>query len=269
MPRFFNRIRKQLAKDNKFFQYSRYAIGEILLVVIGILIALQLDAWNEERKEDEKIKLQLTNLLTNLSDDRDNLRGLRAFHAFRVHASYYLLNQNGVSEEITPLPEAGPIPELEETGLFSGPVPNSTDKAFIERGFSWLLRNYPHQPSKDALDEFKSTGLFAEFENQKLKYEIRNYYSAFEFTFPVFDYGESNSTIRLKNAFASRGYSYLDVAVLENPVEELLSYPDHVAFIKNIIDESTYRSNQSSGLIRRLDQLILKIENEIDNYSYN
>ncbi|WP_289723206.1 hypothetical protein [Robiginitalea aurantiaca] len=35
MPRFFNRIRKQLAKENKFFQYSRYAIGEIALVVIG------------------------------------------------------------------------------------------------------------------------------------------------------------------------------------------------------------------------------------------
>jgi hypothetical protein len=43
MPRFFNRIRKQLAKENRFFQYSRYAIGEILLVVVGILIALQVE----------------------------------------------------------------------------------------------------------------------------------------------------------------------------------------------------------------------------------
>ena len=34
MPRLFNRIRKQLAKENKFFQYSRYAIVEILLAVI-------------------------------------------------------------------------------------------------------------------------------------------------------------------------------------------------------------------------------------------
>ena len=50
MPRFFNRIRKQLAKDNKFFQYSRYAIGEILLVVIGILIALQVNDWNQEQQ---------------------------------------------------------------------------------------------------------------------------------------------------------------------------------------------------------------------------
>ena len=48
MPRFFNRIRKQLAKENRFFQYSRYAIGEILLVVIGILIALQIGDWSQE-----------------------------------------------------------------------------------------------------------------------------------------------------------------------------------------------------------------------------
>ena len=58
MPRFFNRIRKQLAKDNKFFQYSRYAVGEILLVVIGILIALQVNAWKED-KIAKKFELDL------------------------------------------------------------------------------------------------------------------------------------------------------------------------------------------------------------------
>jgi hypothetical protein len=60
MPRFFNRIRKQLAKENKFFQYSRYAIGEILLVVVGILLAFQVDSWNEGQKER---KLELKSLM--------------------------------------------------------------------------------------------------------------------------------------------------------------------------------------------------------------
>ena len=48
---FFRRIRKKLADDNQFLKYSRYAIGEIVLVVIGILIALQINNWNENRKE--------------------------------------------------------------------------------------------------------------------------------------------------------------------------------------------------------------------------
>ena len=47
MPRFLNRIRQRLLTDNKFSKYLLYAIGEILLVVIGILIALQLDNWND------------------------------------------------------------------------------------------------------------------------------------------------------------------------------------------------------------------------------
>ena len=39
-----------MADDNKPMKYARYALGEIILVVIGILIALQINTWNEERK---------------------------------------------------------------------------------------------------------------------------------------------------------------------------------------------------------------------------
>jgi len=51
MINFFRRIRKRLAEDNKPLKYLRYAIGEIVLVVIGILIALQINNWNERRKD--------------------------------------------------------------------------------------------------------------------------------------------------------------------------------------------------------------------------
>jgi len=50
MINFFRKIRKQLADDNKPLKYFRYAIGEIVLVVIGILIALSINNWNEDRK---------------------------------------------------------------------------------------------------------------------------------------------------------------------------------------------------------------------------
>ena len=50
MINFFRKTRKKLADNNQFFKYSRYAIGEIALVVIGILIALQINNWNEARK---------------------------------------------------------------------------------------------------------------------------------------------------------------------------------------------------------------------------
>jgi hypothetical protein len=50
MINFFRKTRKKMADDNRPIKYMRYAIGEIVLVVIGILIALQLNNWNEQSK---------------------------------------------------------------------------------------------------------------------------------------------------------------------------------------------------------------------------
>jgi len=50
MIKFFRNIRQTLLKEGKTTNYLKYAIGEIVLVVIGILIALQVNNWNEERK---------------------------------------------------------------------------------------------------------------------------------------------------------------------------------------------------------------------------
>ncbi|MFH4967884.1 DUF6090 family protein [Gaetbulibacter sp. M240] len=49
MLKFFRNIRKRLLSESKFRNYFLYAIGEIILVVIGILIALQINNWNEAR----------------------------------------------------------------------------------------------------------------------------------------------------------------------------------------------------------------------------
>ena len=58
MIKFFRKIRQKLLSENKFSKYLLYAIGEIVLVVIGILIALQINNWNESRKQEvEQIKL--------------------------------------------------------------------------------------------------------------------------------------------------------------------------------------------------------------------
>ena len=51
MIKFFRKIRQNLIMQNKKSKYFKYAIGEIILVVIGILIALQINNWNENRKE--------------------------------------------------------------------------------------------------------------------------------------------------------------------------------------------------------------------------
>ena len=74
MIKFFRNIRRQLLGENKTGKYFKYAIGEILLVVIGILIALQVNNWNEKRKEGlletemlEEIKVGLLKDISDIS----------------------------------------------------------------------------------------------------------------------------------------------------------------------------------------------------------
>lgn len=70
---FFRKIRRQLADDNQFLKYSRYAVGEIVLVVIGILIALQINNWNEDQKERKRELTYLENIKTDLLMNIDEL----------------------------------------------------------------------------------------------------------------------------------------------------------------------------------------------------
>ena len=69
MIKFFRKIRQKLLSENKFNKYIVYAIGEIILVVIGILIALQINNNNEATKNKEKKKIILKEILTSLNND--------------------------------------------------------------------------------------------------------------------------------------------------------------------------------------------------------
>src|SRR5210317_2143230 len=65
MIKFFRHIRQNLIMENKTSRYFKYAIGEIVLVMIGILLALQINNWNENRKN----KIQLQSIFSAIEDD--------------------------------------------------------------------------------------------------------------------------------------------------------------------------------------------------------
>lgn len=73
MIKFFRKIRYNLMEQSKTGKYFKYAIGEIILVVIGILIALSINNWNEGRKEVIKERQLLNNLQ---GEFKDNLQDL-------------------------------------------------------------------------------------------------------------------------------------------------------------------------------------------------
>ncbi|MCA0154525.1 DUF6090 family protein [Winogradskyella vincentii] len=69
MIKFFRKIRQNLLSENKFSKYLIYAFGEIILVVIGILIALSINNQNENKKDKTKEKVYLESLYQELKQD--------------------------------------------------------------------------------------------------------------------------------------------------------------------------------------------------------
>jgi len=84
MIKFFRKIRYDLMEKNKTGKYLKYAIGEIVLVVIGILIALSINNWNETRK----IRIQERELLVNLKNAlTSDVENQFKFHLQRTKSS--------------------------------------------------------------------------------------------------------------------------------------------------------------------------------------
>jgi hypothetical protein len=77
MIKFFRKIRQNLLIENKTGKYFKYAFGEIILVVIGILIALQINNWNEQNKIEKSINIHLEILNQNLVEDQAQLKILK------------------------------------------------------------------------------------------------------------------------------------------------------------------------------------------------
>jgi len=92
MIKLFRNTRKQLLTENKFTKYLFYALGEIILVVIGILIALQINNWNNRRIEKEEEKKSYRNIKRQIEDDRDELTKEKALNNY-LSATYKYANK--------------------------------------------------------------------------------------------------------------------------------------------------------------------------------
>ena len=80
MIKLFRRIRKKLLSENQFSKYLIYAIGEIILVVIGILIALQINTWNNNRIQKNKEANFITQIHNEFLQNRAQFDTVTSYH---------------------------------------------------------------------------------------------------------------------------------------------------------------------------------------------
>lgn len=83
MIKFFRNIRQSLIMENKTGKYLKYAFGEIVLVVIGILIALQINNWNEVRKDHNRLINIYSLIYDDIENDKQELIGNLEFYTLK------------------------------------------------------------------------------------------------------------------------------------------------------------------------------------------
>ena len=97
MIKLFRNIRQKLVSEGKTANYLKYAIGEIVLVVIGILIALQINNWNEARKDRIEEKNILANLHDEFLENKKMLDSTTAVYAGAMNANITIMSLMGKS----------------------------------------------------------------------------------------------------------------------------------------------------------------------------
>ena len=197
MIKFFRKIRQRLLTENKFSKYLIYAIGEILLVVLGILIALGINNWNQERKNNSLKKSYLENLKVDLQKDIENLEELNTINTSAEKEGFYLaefLDNNLV--EIDTL-------RLTNSIFFCGFIPNST---IISATYNDLINSnnihlFNDVELKRYLDDYYIRNNWIElFNNRILKtawYDYRDEMSKFHSPLLYQDYYKSDNSIEL------------------------------------------------------------------------
>ena len=102
MIKFFRHIRRQLLGEGKTGKYLKYAIGEILLVMVGILLALQVNNWNEKRLEALQEKTTLSNLNTEFKENLKNLDSINKYLLKTISATETIFSMFTVSLKLDP-----------------------------------------------------------------------------------------------------------------------------------------------------------------------
>ncbi|SDG83679.1 hypothetical protein [Winogradskyella thalassocola] len=133
--------------ENKTGKYFKYAIGEIVLVVIGILIALQINNWNEKRLQKLTLSNYYERMHEELESSRDNLENL-------IYGIDSLVILNRKTLEILSSNNKDSIPTLQKT--------------LGALGTAWINDfNYP------IIEEFMNEGYLAKVNNTKIKDELQ------------------------------------------------------------------------------------------------
>ncbi|MGZ0016358.1 DUF6090 family protein [Yeosuana sp. AK3] len=153
MIKFFRKIRKKLLEQGKTSNYLKYAIGEIVLVVVGILIALQINNWNEDRKGKLQMLVNISSIKEDIQTEISDFQRIKSV----------LQNQIESGGHIIPIMESETRFIKDSLQFILAFQSLTTTTNIIERTNTWNFLN--------------ATGIVSEFPDSKLQKMLQEYYS--------------------------------------------------------------------------------------------
>jgi len=144
MIKFFRKIRQNLIMENKTGKYFKYAIGEILLVMIGILLALQVSNWNQNRINSQKESLLLKELHEEFSNNQTQLYEVIRNHELAMKSTRYVISQFPIN-------------------------PDEIDLVSFQKGMINWGRHYTFNPSQGVVKSLINSSSFDIISNHELR----------------------------------------------------------------------------------------------------
>ena len=152
MPTIFRKIRRVLLTENKFSKYLLYAIGEIVLVVIGILLALQINTCNNEKIQDGKEQFYLSEIKSTLIKDSLVIKQV---------LEYNIKKKKVVGDMM---------------GTFSDTLNNRERLAILDQSTDVFVDYRLFEPSATTFNNMVSAETISVIQDNQLKNMLTNYY---------------------------------------------------------------------------------------------
>jgi hypothetical protein len=237
MMKFFRKIREKRLIENKFSKYLLYAIGEIVLVVFGILIALSINNWNEKRKKENLEIILLSELVKNLQDDIIDMKINLGFHERGIKSAEIILS---VFEE--PLPYQDSLNRhYGKVSLIPKFLPIKTAYNSINRQGMRIIKN----------DSLRNTIIF-HYENQ---YKFLEAWNESEWDLQFQDNRE------IYRSHFSKFQVYGDLVPLD--YDNLRENQQYINYLNNRLGWLEMTVDMYQNELKGVEELILVIEKEI------
>lgn len=266
---FFKKIRRNLASRGALNKYFLYAAGEVLLVVLGILIALQVDNWNESRREQAEVANYLANLKEALQDDINSLEYNMEFNELRLEGIFYILDQADLlTARFTELPWAEYQYDPKGRNLWPGEIPDTLNRDFTNLAFSMLGRGFGGVAlNKSVINELYATGSFSDIQDQGLKKDIGAYYRYLSQRMEGYAIEEHEEWANEVTRFLRDQYGIftLDVSGLEDPISLIRGRKDVEYQLRYLALEVNYHCIWAAHAQDLAREVIRRIETELAN----